>query len=435
MSAPSLNRRSLIAAAGTLSVDAAIGGALAAPAARRSFRLPNGLSVHLLPNGSGLVAGRVDVNYGAINEEVRGTAHLLEHVIFGNTANFPEGRIRDLSARFRYIRPTVDLQWISCVAEMLPDRLREFLAYTADALFRPVFDADHIRREKLSVLEEIAFRETQSRAVKRMLYGPDHPLMYDYRGTRSSIEGLSASQLKAFHGAGFHPNLMSIILVGDLPAQTQGWIERYFGAAESRPVKRKVPAPVPKLKKRRVIDQKVPHLAPGTTDIELTWNTGVTLMSADVYAVRALNHYLGGGGFYSRLKQELGEKMPVAYAVRSTYAPGMYNSEMVVQATTTTDPERLMDLIFDIFGSMRSEPVPPTLLTAFYDTWRYERLSDARMNHAVRDRIFDETRTGISAQAEEQGYRGVTADDIINAARLYLPTRSGNYLQIFSRGA
>ena len=380
------------------------------------------------------MAARVDVKYGAINEKLPGTAHLLEHVIFGNTERFPESGMSDLAAQFHHIKPTVNLEWISCKAEMLPDRLERFLAYTADALFAPRFEPDHIRREKMSVIQEIASTETQARSIKRMLYGADHPLMYGYQGTPESISRISASDLRSFHRTGVHPNLMSIILVGDIPPQSEVWIERYFGSAKPRSVTRRTPPAVPKLKKQRIIDQDVPQLKSGTTDIELTWNTGVTLASPEVYATRAMNHFLGGHVHYARLRQRLVEEMPVTYTIASHYDPGMYSSEMVVKAVTATEPDRFTNLIFDVFQSMRSEPVSERLLAAFYDHWRYERRALAQMNEAMRDMIFDEIRTGISAEQKERGYRNVTASDILEASRRHLPDPSGEYLLVVSRG-
>lgn len=408
--------------------------ARAASGSRESYQLANGLRVHLVHNTSGVLAARVDVNYGAINETIAGTAHLFEHVAFGNTENYPEDRIRNLAARFHHIKPTVDLEWVSCVAQMLPDRLDEFLFYTADALFAPRFEPDHIRREKKSVLEEIAFRDVQSRSVKRMLYGSDHPLMYDYQGTEESIAEISSSDLSAFHAAGFHPNLMSIILVGELPPNTETLIDKYFCGPARQSVERQTPKPVPKLKKQRVIDQKVPTLRRGSTDIELIWNTGVTLTHADVYATLAMSHFLGGSVHYARLRQELGEKEPVSYAIGCHYDPGLYNSEMIVKAVTTQDPQEVTQAIFDVFELMRTVPVDKHLLPAFYDHWRYERRTLAQMNHTLRDVIFDEVRTGISAVNWERGHRSVTAKAIQKASRRDLPERSGNYLLIYSRG-
>ena len=147
-----------------------------------------------------------------------------------------------------------------------------------------------------------------------------------------------------------------------------------------------------------------------------------------------MNHFMGSGVYYSRLRQKLGEEMPLAYAIESNYEPGLYNSEILVEATTTTNPNRLVDLVFDVFRSMQTVPVQSNLFEAFFDQWRHQKMDSMLTNYGMRDMIFDEIRTGISVEEEEKGHRDVTSHDVVEASRRYLPNRSGNYILIVSRG-
>lgn len=399
----------------------------------QSYSLSNGVRVRLYRNTSGTVAGCVGMNYGALNDPVQGTAHLLEHVIYGNSRQYPEAQIRDFSARFAQINASTDLEWIRCSAGMLSDRVEDFLAFNASALFEPLFDDDHIRREKASVLEEIAFDDDEHDPVREVLYGAGHPLNGRVGGTNVSINSLDAASLRAFHGRGFHPGLVSIVLAGELPRDTEQWIEKHFGQVPIGHTSRAHVTMPGMLTEGHRIDDKLDDVTKGSARVEVAWNTGVTLAHGDVHALEAVNHFLGAYVYYSRLRQALGEKMPVAYSLESRYEPGMYASDFSVMASTTTPPDQLVSLLFDVFDSMKSKPISTRILPAFYDQWRYRMMVAMRSNEALRDMVFAELKTGISVRRTEQAYKSLTRADIQRAAQRYLPDRSGHYVLRISR--
>jgi zinc protease len=85
---------------------------------------------------------------------------------------------------------------------------------------------------------------------------------------------------------------------------------------------------------------------------------GVSRENPDFYALTVMNYILGGGGFSSRLMQEIRNKRGLAYSVASFFNPGKYpGSFQIVLQTKNSSAREAIDLSLQQLGRIRKEPV------------------------------------------------------------------------------
>ena len=114
-------------------------------------------------------------------------------------------------------------------------RLDEALPLFADVAQRPTFpekDVERLRQERLTSL--LQARDDASSiaamAFARIVFGPDHRYGTGLIGTETSLEALTADDLRAFHAAYYQPANATMLVVGDTtPDTVMPQLEKTFG--------------------------------------------------------------------------------------------------------------------------------------------------------------------------------------------------------------
>ena len=89
-------------------------------------------------------------------------------------------------------------------------------------------------------------------------------------------------------------------------------------------------APEVKSPERIIIDKNI-------TQANIIWgHLGITRDNPDFYAVQLLNYILGGGGFSSRLLDNIRENRGLAYSVDSEFEAGLQPGAFEVNLETQT---------------------------------------------------------------------------------------------------
>ena len=87
-------------------------------------------------------------------------------------------------------------------------------------------------------------------------------------------------------------------------------------------------------------------------------HAGVSRENPDFYALRVMNYILGGGGFSSRLVEEIRNKRGLAYSVASFFDPGKYpGSFQIVLQTKNASAREAISLSLKEMERMRKEMV------------------------------------------------------------------------------
>lgn len=188
-------------------------------------------------------------------------------------------------------------------------------------LHQPDFPADVLAREKKRVVASLQEAETEpetisKKAFMQALYG-DHPYHLEEGGEIASVEALQAKDLKAFYQTYYTSQSAVIALIGDLSvAQAKQMTESLSAGLPHSPRVPPLPA-VPPLK--QAVMKKIAH--PASQSHILIGQPGNKRGDPDFFPLYVGNYILGGGGFVSRLTEEVREKRGLAYSVYSYFLP------------------------------------------------------------------------------------------------------------------
>ncbi|MDJ0948038.1 MAG: pitrilysin family protein [Alphaproteobacteria bacterium] len=226
------------------------------------------------------------------------------------------------------------------------------------ALTAPRFDAEPVERIRAQMLTIIARNEKNPHRIagrnwwKTMF--PGHPYGRPRDGTRESIANITSADLKAFAATRLAKSNMFVAVVGDItPAQLAPLLDRTFGALPKDPqladVSRAEPALTGEIS---VIRRPMPQ------SVVIFGQNGVRRDDPDWYAAFLMNYVLGGGGFTSRLTEEVREKRGLAYTVSSWLNPMEYAAVMGGRVgTENTRVGKSIKLIRAEWARMRNEGI------------------------------------------------------------------------------
>ncbi len=188
-------------------------------------------------------------------------------------------------------------------------------------LHKPDFPEAVLKREQARIVAGLQEAETEpdsiaQKAFMRSLYGM-HPYSLDQSGEISTVQSLTVAQLREFYQAHYTAKSAVIALMGDLTLpQAKQIAERLSAGLPQGPAVAAIP-PVSPLKAESV--KKLPH--PALQAHILLGQPGNKRGDPDFFPLYVGNYILGGGGFVSRLTEEVREKRGLAYSVYSYFLP------------------------------------------------------------------------------------------------------------------
>ena len=264
-----------------------------------------------------------------------------------------QGRLENLSIEFS---AEADRDRFYVGIRALADRRDDAVDMLALALAEPRFDADALERVRGSILSSIQ-RDAENpqsiawRTLWQSLF-PDHVYGRQARGTAESVKALTRDDLIGFHRARLAREGLVIGVVGDItPEALKPLLDRAFGklpavgsngaVAEAKPA-----APGTTTVIRRAIPQSVVAFG----------HFGIKRDDPDFYAAYVANYILGGGGFNSRLMEQVREKRGLAYSVTS-YMSTMSRAGLVLGSVGTENAQaaKSLELIRAEWRRMREE--------------------------------------------------------------------------------
>ena len=194
----------------------------------------------------------------------------------------------------------------------------------ARLMAHPSFDAQILEREKNRSIASIKESLTQPQAIAtkalwKSVFG-DHP--YGLSATPETVAAITAKDLEAFHRKHWQPNRMRITIVGNLTqAQAkdlaQGLFE-FFPQQAGQPIRPSLQRPA-ELVRTAPVRQAIAH--PATQSHVWLGMPGIARDDPDFFALTVANYIFGGGGFVSRLTEEIREKRGLSYSVFSAFQP------------------------------------------------------------------------------------------------------------------
>ncbi|MDB5890393.1 MAG: peptidase M16-like protein [Polaromonas sp.] len=224
-----------------------------------------------------------------------------------------------------------------------PGLLDKATALAARHIGEPSFPEHVWRRDQQKIVAGLRESYTRpasvaGRAYSKAVYG-DHP--YGYQMTEASVARISTADMQAFHAAGVVACRARISMVGAVTrAQADALASRLLARLPQTPcASLPAPVPVPDVAPLRQASEQLIPFASAQAQV-LMGQPGYKRADPDFFALLVGNYVLGGGGFVSRLTNEVREKRGLTYGVSSSFSPGLHAGAFTVSLQTRPDQAR-----------------------------------------------------------------------------------------------
>lgn len=314
--------------------------------AYEKYSLENGLVVYLVPMKKlPLVNFRLVVPAGSVYDPKtkEGLAGLTATLLKKGTKNKTATQI---SEEIEFVGGSLstgtiqDLAYIT--AEFLSKDTDLGLNMISDILFNPIFPQEEIERERSQVLAGLEQEKDEPTVVANkhfyeFLFG-DHPYAHAVEGNSSSVQSLSRKDILDFYQKYYKAKGSVLVVVGDFDSSIlKEKINKLFSAWEAGPgYKMKLPRPAKISGWKTMLVEK-----PDVTQTQIRiGNIGVARDNPDIFAINVTNIILGGG-FASRLVDEIRVNRGLTYGVSSRFVPfkdsGIYLISTFTKNKTTRE--------------------------------------------------------------------------------------------------
>lgn len=197
------------------------------------------------------------------------------------------------------------------------------------ALTEARFDAQAVERIRQQIQVSLARKSTDPDQIAGQVWWkamfPDHPYGKPVEGTQQSIAAITVADMRRLIAERFARDQLIVGVVGDITQKELGpLLDKAFGGlpAKGKPVEVAETTPAA-AGQTYILRKEVPQ------SVVLFGHAGIKRDHPDYYAAYTMNYVLGGGGFASRLYDEVREKRGLAYSVYSyltpLYAVGVYS--------------------------------------------------------------------------------------------------------------
>jgi zinc protease len=202
------------------------------------YRLANGLRFILFPDPSKPTA-TVNITYlvGSRHENYgeTGMAHLLEHLIFKGSKNFPNPETEFSKRGFKNNGTTwLDRTNYFSTFQASDDNLKWAIDWSADAMVKSFIAKKDLDSEMTVVRNEFEMGESNP---SRVMFQRNQSMLFDWHnygnttiGARSDIENVRIENLQAFYRTYYQPDNAVLIVSGKFDeAKALRWIAGAFG--------------------------------------------------------------------------------------------------------------------------------------------------------------------------------------------------------------
>lgn len=415
-----------------------------APIAFTQRTLANGMQVIAVPRpGGGRVSVQVWYRVGGKDDPQgrSGFAHLFEHLMFKRTKHLADEQFDRLTEDVGGHNNAFTAEDVTAYFETVPaNHLQRLLWAEAERMANLAVDEGNFKSERQVVKEE--YRQRVLADPYGLLYNAISPALFDvhpyHRPVIGSIEDLDAASLddvRAFHATFYRPDNAVLIVAGDfVPAQLDGWVDRYFA-----------PLVTPKAAVPRVAQQEPAWTAGKTLSVTgpsvpfpavmLLWQAPKA-SGRDAAALQVAQALLAGGAS-SRLHEALVYRQQIAQEATLEL---MLNADAggVAAYAIAAGPRQAEDLVKPLLGEIErlaTTPIPAAELAKVRTQLVTAALKERETNEGTAMALgWAVIRFGDpkAADAELAALQAVTAEDVQRVLREYLlskPYRTLTYTQ------
>jgi zinc protease len=335
------------AGAAALIAAPAVAGTLQLPPVRK-VTLKNGLTVFVMPTHRvPMVDFRLVARAGSVNDPAgkEGLASLTADLV---TQGAGKRSARQLADDIAFVGGTLDAgaaaEQFTVTCNVLKKDYATGLELFRDVIVSPTFPAAEFARKKAEKLGDLASQKDDPASVANNELGPflmgSNPLAHPVMGWEKPVTALARADVMAFQKQFITPGNSMLAVVGDVdPDQVVASLEQAFGAWTGGASAAGAYDPPPPVSGRQVLIVNKPEVT--QTQIRLA-ALGVPRNSPDYYVIVVANTILGGG-FTSRLVNEIRVVQGLTYGISSRWS--MYRNAGSFVVNTFTRNESLRKCI------------------------------------------------------------------------------------------
>lgn len=213
-------------------------------------KLKNGLTYYIRKNAKpeNKVDLRLVINAGSIleDDDQQGLAHFMEHMCFNGTKRFPKNQLVDylqsIGVKFgQHLNAYTSFDetvYFLPIPSDDPAKLEKGFEIIEDWAFNTILSPEEIDKERGVVLEEYRLGlDADNRMMKRFMPKVMYQSHYVNRfpiGQKQILENFTYDKIKKFYKDWYRPNLMAVIVVGDIDvAEMEKKIQAHFSSYEN----------------------------------------------------------------------------------------------------------------------------------------------------------------------------------------------------------
>lgn len=322
-------------------------------------KLDSGLSLITAPiEGSKTTTVLAMIATGSKYEtrEQSGLSHFLEHMFFKGTTKRPNAHaisseLDKIGAEFNAF---TSKEYTGYYVKVASDNMDTAIDVVSDMLNNPLLDGEEIKRESGVIVEEVNMYLDNPMwfiedLFEDLLYG-DTPAGWSTIGTKENIKGFTREDFVNYYQSQYVPGNSIVIIAGQVPANPEAWVTKYFNTANDKSAKAKLATtenqklPASKLHYKKT-DQS--HLSLGVR----TFAYG----HPDAPILKLISLALGGS-MSSRLFINLRERNGLAYYVRTGAESYTDTGYLTTQAGVPVDKlEDAVKIIINEYSKLTSE--------------------------------------------------------------------------------
>ncbi|NJC27745.1 M16 family metallopeptidase [Neolewinella antarctica] len=328
--------------------------------------LANGVTVRGIENNEvPLINFNLAIPGGQLNETLgkAGVANLMATLLTKGTKNKSpeelEDAIQQLGARINVYATGTDIR---VSGNTLARNYPATIALLTEIMLEPRWDEEELaiaRRGVLSRIEQNAASPNAiaDKAFDELLYGEDNIRAYSRLGTAETVANITMDDLKDYYESFISPSEANLNVVGALNQAdvlapfdrlTDGWSARETTAPQW-PLAREIDA-------AKVYFYDVPG---AKQSVLYVGNPSLAATDRDYYPTQIMNYILGGGGFASRLTQELREGKGYTYGINSGFnggkETGVFAISTSVRSNVTLESAQAIKQILEAYPETFSE--------------------------------------------------------------------------------
>jgi zinc protease len=288
-----------------------------------------------------------------------GAAHLTAMGLLLGTSQRSERAINEeLDYMGASLNSSAGRDYATLTLRVLKKDLEKGLDLFLEVLTRPTFAQEEVKREIKKSLAAIQAAEDQPNDVAEKAFQEalfiSGPYRHPVEGKKQSLPRITPETLFRFYRSYYHPNHSILAVVGDISLEEikgkliprlKKWPKGQVSGSAAQNV-------FAKSAKTIKIDRML------TQANIILGHAGVSRDNPDYYALTVMNYILGGGGFSSRLMEEIRNRRGLAYSVSSYFDPGKFpGAFQIALQTKNVSAKEAISIAREQMKRMQKEPV------------------------------------------------------------------------------